>query len=430
MTSAAVAYRRCIISATVLGATLRLVMLISKWNTKLMLNDSLYYSIQASNNAHGRWFKEAGGSNVANWGVLPGAEHPPLTSVVLVPASWLPHPEFWQRATMTALGIAVIPLVAVLARRVAGRRVAVIAAVIAAVYPNLWLSDALIMSETLMLFLMVITMIVATRHRDRFDPRSALVLGAMIGLTGYARSEILLYAPLFALIGVRTHPRATWIRSGGLVLAAAGLTVLPWVVFNSTRFDSMVVMSTNDGNTLLGANCPTTYGGPGLGGWNLTCLGPEPDEPDIDSSRRSAIRRREAVSYALHHAERWVYVVPARVLRAVDLFGIPDNVRGDVGEERPRWGVWAGIASWWALAPMAAVGLWRTRRGLRCLLSIPVFGVLGVAVAFYGSHRLRAPVEPIIVVCAAMFIAARPTVTRWFDARVAGLSVEVDELPT
>lgn len=423
------AYRRYVMGATLLGAALRIVMLASKWNTKLMLNDSLYYSIQASNNAHGHWFKEAGGSNLANWGVLPGAEHPPLTSVVMVPASWLPHPEFWQRATMTALGIAVIPLVAVLARRIAGRRVAVIAAGLAAVYPNLWLSDALIMSETLMLFLMVITMIAATNHRERFDVRTALALGALIGLTGYARSEILLYAPLFALIGVRSHPPAKWIRQGGLVLLGAGVIVLPWVVFNSTRFDSMVVMSTNDGNTLLGANCPATYGGPGLGGWNLSCLGSETDEPNLDTSGRSAVRRREAVSYARHHAARWVYVVPARVLRAVDLFGLADNVRGDVGEERPSWGVWAGIASWWVLAPMAAVGLWRTRRGLRYVLAVPVLGVLGVAAAFYGSHRLRAPVEPIVVVCAAMFIAALPPVALAVDRRVAAFRSAADASP-
>ena len=74
------------------------------------------------------------------------------------------------------------------------------------------------------------------------DVRTALALGALIGLTGYARSEILLYAPLFALIGVRSHPPAKWIRQGGLVLLGAGVVVLPWVVFNSTRFDSMVVM--------------------------------------------------------------------------------------------------------------------------------------------------------------------------------------------
>ena len=430
MTREAVAYRRCVIAATVLGATLRLVMLVSKWNTKLMLNDSLYYSIQASNNAHGRWFKEARGSNIADWGVLPGAEHPPLTSVVMVPASWLPHPEFWQRATLTALGIAVIPLVAMLARKVAGRRVAVIAAALAAVYPNLWLSDALIMSESLMLFLFVITMIVAVRYRDRFDLRTAAILGVMIGITGHARSEILLYGALFVLIGFRSHTSTVWLKRGSVMGLAAVVTVLPWAVYNSTRFDAIVVMSTNDGNTLLGANCPATYSGPGIGGWNVTCLGPEADQPPGDSAVRSGTLRRQAMSYAVHNVSRWVYVVPARVLRSLDLYGVSDNTRADVGEERPQWGVWAGIASWWVLAPMAGVGLWRTRRGLRYLLSIPLIGVLAVSAAFYGSHRLRAPLEPLVVLCAAMFIAALPSVTRLFDERVARLSAEEDVLPT
>ena len=120
-------YRRFVGAVTLTGAIWRLVMLISKWNVPLHYGDAWYYSIQAINNAHGRWFKEASGP-FQNWGVLPGAEHPPLTSLVITPASLLGHPEFWQRATMTLIGIAVIPLFAVLGRRVGGRLVGVLAA--------------------------------------------------------------------------------------------------------------------------------------------------------------------------------------------------------------------------------------------------------------------------------------------------------------
>lgn len=411
-------FHRFVAAIALVGAAWRLIMLISKWNVPLHYGDAWYYSIQASNNAHGKWFKEASGP-FQNWGVLPGAEHPPLTSIVVTPASLLSHPQFWQRATMTIIGIVAIPLIATMGRRIGGRLVGVIAAAIAAVYPNVWLSDSLVMSETLLTLFVVLIILMAVRYRERFDVRSAALLGLLIGIAGHARSELLVYAPLFALIGFRSHSLLLWIKRGGIVALVAVVSVVPWIVYNSSRFDATVLMSTNEGNTWLGANCPLTYSGPGLGGWNLDCLADGEPPPGEDTAARSVRRRHEAVSYARAHITRLPVVIGARLLRGADLFGLSENVRADVGEERPRWAIWAGIASWWMLAPLAALGLWKTRRGVRYVLFVPVIGVLAVTVVFYGSHRLRAPIEPIVALGAAMCIAALPRARRAVDRRLS-----------
>ena len=411
-------YRRCLAVITLTGAAWRIIMLISKWNIPLHYGDAWYYSIQAENNAHGRWFKEASGP-VQDWGVLPGAEHPPLTSIVTAPASLLSHPQFWQRATMTVLGIAVIVLVSLIARRVGGRAVGVIAGVIAAAYPNLWLSDSLVMSETLVVLMVVIVLGAALLHRERFGLRSALLLGVAVGIAGHARSEILLYSPLLALIGVRTLPLAQWAKRAAVIVMATGLTVVPWIAYNTSRFDTVVLMSTNEGNTWLGANCPLTYAGPGIGGWNLLCLDNGTVPPvDENSAERSARRRSEAMSYARAHVSRLPVVAVARVLRAADLYGLDETVRADLGEERPAWAIWAGIMCWWALAPMAAVGLWRMRRGVRYIIVVPAIGVALVTVVFYGSHRLRAPVEPLVALGAAVFVTSLAPVRGWITRLV------------
>ena len=47
----------------------------------LMLNDSLYYSLQARQLAHGVWFREL-------FVDQPGAEHGPLTSTLMAVVSW------------------------------------------------------------------------------------------------------------------------------------------------------------------------------------------------------------------------------------------------------------------------------------------------------------------------------------------------------
>ena len=192
------------VAATVLGAIIRVAMWFAKRHHQLLINDSLYYAVQASNNAAGRWFREAGGP-FAGWGVGPGAEHPPLTSIVLTPAGLASKPEAWMRLTMTIIGIAVIPLIAVLGRAVGkgldrpagdqyvGQRVGVIAAYIAAVYPNIWMSDSLIMSETLSLALITVCLVVALRHQQRYTIGSAMLLGVAIGVAAHARSEVLIF---------------------------------------------------------------------------------------------------------------------------------------------------------------------------------------------------------------------------------------------
>ena len=68
--------------------------------------------------------------------------------------------------------------------------------------------------------------------------------------------------------------------------------------------------------------------------------------------------------------------------------------------------VWAGIVTWWVLAPLAVVG-WvltgrnQSRRRARWWLIVPLAAVLITTVLFYGAHRIRAPAEPVVVVLGA-----------------------------
>ena len=66
---------------TAIGAAWRIgYLVVAKFGEPLLLNDSLYFSIQAGRNSEGDWFREG----LTN---LPGAEHGPLTSLYLTPWS-------------------------------------------------------------------------------------------------------------------------------------------------------------------------------------------------------------------------------------------------------------------------------------------------------------------------------------------------------
>jgi len=119
-------------------------------------------------------------------------------------------------------------------------------------------------------------------------------------------------------------------------------------------------------------------------------------------------------------------VVLARLGRIADLYGLDSLVALDRGEEKAGWAVWAGIVSWWVLAPVAVVG-WIVRGRARSpdddraktrwWLAVPPLTVLVSTVVFYGAHRIRAPAESVVVVLAATGVVA--LYQRWTTRRDA-----------
>jgi 4-amino-4-deoxy-L-arabinose transferase-like glycosyltransferase len=391
--------------AVLVGALWRVgVLVVDKWHQPLLLNDSIYYSGQAKQLARGVWFREL-------FVDQPGAEHGPLTSVLMAPLSWMDHPEPWQRIVTVVCGVATIVVLAAVARRVAGERAAVVAAWIAALYPNLWMNDGLIMSESISTLCVAAVLLSALRWRAAPSTRRAVALGALLGLAALARSELVLAVPLVARWCLWPNRRA-W-RQPLLMMVMAGVTVAPWAVFNLTRFERPVLLTTNDGTTLGGTYCDEAFHGPDLGNWSLLCVADPPGVlSDEDPSVRSARLRSQAFVYAREHVDRLPVVVAARLGRSVDLFGLDRLVDQDEGEERYRWASWAGIVAWWVLAPLAVMGVRRIDRVSRRLLLVPVVTVLITTVLFYGAHRIRSPLEPTVVVGAAVAIATW-SATRW-----------------
>jgi 4-amino-4-deoxy-L-arabinose transferase-like glycosyltransferase len=394
-------FRLWLAAITAVGAAWRLGYLFAaKLHHPILLNDSLYYSIQAGRNSEGDWFREALTS-------LPGAEHGPLTVLYLTPWSIGAgaNPP-WQRFAITLVGIAVVFVIGLLGERLAGPRVGLVAAGIAAVYPNLWINDSLVMSESLAVLIVAGALIVALDFDRRPGVGRAVALGVLVGLGALTRTEIILFVFGFAALAwwrAADHPRRVLMPV--LILAATVVTVAPWAIYNLARFEEPVLLTTNGERTLLGANCDSTYYHD-LGAWDIRCLSAVPVPDGSDPSVGSGRRRHVALDYASEHLGRVPIVVAARIGRVLDVYGLKTLVALDAGEEKARWAVWAGIVTWWVLAPLAVVG-WvltgqdQSRRRARWWLIVPLAAVLITTVLFYGAHRIRAPAEPVIVVLAA-----------------------------
>lgn len=390
---------RVFVGLMVLAAAIRITYWLTKWNQPLKINDSLYYSLQARLLAHGQLFRQPLVDQ-------PGAEHGPITSTLMAPFSWGNDPVRWQRTVTVVCGIVLVWLIGRIARRLAGRQASLVAVGIAAVYPNLWLSDGLVMSESISMLTLATVLWFALDAAECAHRRSFISLGVALGLAALARPELLLLAPLvIAWLGISRRRRGQLIMPAVVSVALVAVLVLsPWVGFNIARFERPLLLTTNEGSTLLGANCDESYYGYGTGGWNVFCVVEGPISADEDPSVRSERHRSAALTYIRGHLGDLPRVVLARVGRTLDLYGMHDLIRGDVGEERPRLWAWAGVPCFWLLAIAAPFGARHLARRERWLLLVPIVGVIFTSVVFYGGHRIRSSAEPSLMLLAAMAI--------------------------
>ena len=189
-----------------------------------------------------------------------------------------------MRFEIMLVGLGGVALIGLLGRELAGDRVGLIAAGIAAVYPYLWVNDGLIMSEAFAVAAVTGALLLLFRLVRRPSLWLALVIGIICGLAALARAELVLLAPLLGLPLLVTFRREAWSRRLGIVAVlgvGAVLVVGPWVAYNFSRFEDPTFISTNDGIAILGSNCPPSFYGPSTGLTSLDdCIPKRPPRGD------------------------------------------------------------------------------------------------------------------------------------------------------
>lgn len=369
-----------------------------------LCGDAIYYSAQAETIADGGWFRDPFVEG------REAADHPPLTALVATPASMVRHGDMGQRLTMCVVGAATIALIGLLGRTATGRpTVGLVAAALAAAYPNLWMNDALVMAESVTALLVAAVLLLTYRFRDDPSVGRALALGAVCGLVVLARAEQgLLFVVIVAPVVLTTRSISLRERAVhlGLAGALAFAVVLPWSAYNLTRFERPVLLSSNDGLTLLGASCdPVWYGG-ATGSWRLDCG--LAVALDGDQSEVSARQREAAFEYISGHLDKLPSVALIRIARTWSFYAPDQMVWYNTGEGRDRWASWAGFWMYLAMLPFAVCGAVVLRRAGRMIWPLVGTAVIVTLTAalFYGIIRFRIPAEVALVVLAAAGLEA------------------------
>ena len=307
-----------------------------------------------------------------------------------------------------------VVLIGLIGREVAGPRAGLLAAAIAAVYPNLWMNDGLIMSETFAALGTAATVFCTSRLVRQPNWRNAAGAGVACALAMLSRSELALLVPVVvvpAALTIRGLGRERRLRLAGTAVVAAVAVVAPWVTFNLTRFDHTVLLASGDTGVLLGANCDQTYSGPLIGSWYGLCT--------FRDFRNHAGRashpgtRSQALDYVGGHLDRLPAVIAARLGREWSAYHVFSMAHDSTAEGRPYWASIVGWAFYLILLGLAVPGVWLLRR--RRVPLLPVLGPLLVvtisAVLFYGLVRFRTPAEVSLVVLAA--VTLDHLVARW-----------------
>lgn len=368
-----------------------------------LAGDEIEYDFAGRAITQGHWF----------WGLAPyGVPHPSLFKAPGYPL-WVgvwyslvgPHADR-VLAVQALVGPVNVALTWLLARRLFEPRVAVLAAGLIAVYPLAWVFEERLFPEVLATPLTLLAFLIYLERPA--TARRAAAVGAVIG------AGLLVRPTAFFLYG--GVAAGWWVQRGlrraacllGIALVVSALVIAPWAYRNHRVSGGFVALSIQDA-AIYGTFNPTSAGDSRLPyAWrpevprDLDLFRHRPRLPELELRRRLIERSSDYIAEhpgSLIGAFFWNGLSRTWDLqplsRAVSL-----RSRG-IGEAAFT----AGVLAYWAVLPLAAIGLWRIRRRRDLVLSVlGTFAAASIVFTVAAATRYRAPLEPLIVILASSAI--------------------------
>ncbi|MEM7139955.1 MAG: glycosyltransferase family 39 protein [Actinomycetota bacterium] len=384
------------------------------------INDNLYYHLSANLLVDGHGFANPFEYYV-NDVIVPTAAHPPGYTIYLAIWSFFGMDTVdWHRFAGGVMSASAVLPVGILLRRLFSVRTAVLGMLGVALYPPLWINDALILSESMWIPIAAWALVFAHRAHDDPSIRKILELSAVLSVGALTRSEPFLMFFLLLTPLVMLHRELEWRDRVARTAMAAGLAMVllaPWVGRNVTIFDEPTYLAVGPGYVLELGNCDDTYSGEFLGYWSVSCDDGTTWPEGADESGIAAAKYEKAQRYIRDNWTQLPRVGAARLGRILHVYRPSQGDDFDVFFER-RVESHVQVARWSHYGVMlAAVGgavVWRRRTTL-----LPVLAVAGTslmtAVITFGVTRYRVGADVAFIVLAA--VAAGWVLDRYLPSR-------------
>jgi hypothetical protein len=361
---------------------------------------------------------------------VPSALYPPGYPAVLGALFWLvlhsPLPEGYIAAAAAlniALSTATLVLAFSIVRRLFDARVALVAAALLAVYPNLVFYNGTLHWETTFIFLVMAALwvLVARPWSERGVPvRRLLLFSVLLGGSVLIRPMSLGLVP--ALLVASRAAGVPWRRvfaQCAIVVAIVGLMLVPWTVRNVIKMDAPVVVSTEVGAALCVSRQPGARGNKDYTRMEKYCLpstkGVPFDEWEVRENNYGMARARDfVVEHPLQELRLWAprvrYAYRTDHDSLDDAYTTSISLRRTLGRVADRY--------YYCVLALAALGLPALlRRPPRLLLLVTTASLAITPILLFGAPRYKVPVTPFFTMIAAVGIV---TVADFIHARVGG----------
>jgi 4-amino-4-deoxy-L-arabinose transferase-like glycosyltransferase len=347
------------------------------------------------------------------FGLVPGqpsAYTQPLYGLFLVPVYWIFGREWWSVGfvqILVATGTAF--LVYAIGARVLSRSAGVFAAVVSTLNPYLVWHDVHLNREILDQLLAAALVLCVLIAADRRSLPGSIAAGVYAGLAilGNVRLSAL---PLFlaGYLLVRTG----WSWAPVALLAAAAVTVAPWVVRNRVEVGCYAL--TTDGRALWKANNLQTYGLLTHGKWIDDVKDP-PHHPFPNPEEARVIYQRgggtfdidECANEAYYQHRAWLFVRDHPGAKA-KLSGLAVRMEWDPRTTASATDSGHGVLRTWAqplytslLYALALIGLFLAPRRFAALVLLILAYQTLAAMVFVGATRYRISTDFLLALLAA-----------------------------
>ncbi len=334
------------------------------------------------------------------------------------------HHNLYSRLFLSFIGSGTCVLVYLFARDIFGRRIALLAGIVAATYTGLFIYDGWLYSESLYTFLLLACAYSVHLIQRTSQARWMVVGGVLLGLLSLTRPNGLIVLALFTcwalIVGwVKIVPWKVVARSVAIVTLLSLAIVAPWTIRNYVETHTFLPVATGDGIVLEGAYNDLIFDNVS---WRGRWVGPGHLGPQRMLSHRfphcdvkiactpawDAALRNEAWQWMRSH----ISVMPHLLGLHMKNMWTPSTPEADLPmnqfPERTSSKIVLHMipAMSYIIFVLAALGLLVTLRiKWRQLLFIYLMILLDIAqcLYFYGSSRFRAPIEPMLVLLAIGF---------------------------
>jgi len=351
----------------------------------------------------------------------------PLYGYLLAGVYWLTGSgHLWPLVLNALFGAGACAFAYLIASRLFGRRAAVVAALLAALYPLEIFYEGAALLEAAQTFLTAALAFASLRALDAPSHARFALVGFVLGLSVLARQSMFLYAPLFALWALfateaTTPALARRVALAGVFLLALGVTIAPATLRNRYVSGDFVLVNATGGLLLYDSwnrSASSTYSIPDI---FPRALADDPIErkaaytelaqralgrAPLAASEVSAFWRAEAFAFVREHPGRALAIALERARLFWNRYE-PWDVRSFTVSRGVSWVTSLPLPGFGVIAPLALAGIALSAARFRRLA--PLYGLILVyfasGVLFVALSRYRVPIVPVLAVFAGAAVS-------------------------